>query len=350
MGAGSLPDYDFNVFRRVDIGGTDGLEFAGALTVRDDNGFRDDILDDIEQAPSRETNGDQEIVSSTVTELASGETIRSRGLYRFTNNETGETYEVTEVFSQSSSNPTEQMFVFTSTAPDWLYDDTSRSFALVNSDGTLPYSSIVCFGRGTLITLWDETTVPVEALKAGDRVLTKDGSVHAVRWIGSQKVTSFGMMAAPKLRPVRIQAGALGDGLPRQDLLVSAQHRVLVKSSIAGRIFGTDEVLVPAIKLVGLDGIEVAQDVPEIEYFHILFDQHRIIYSNGALTESLFTGPEALRAISPEARTEIVALFPEIIQPDFKPVAAGLIPKRPQAFKHLVERHGRHKKPLLELS
>ncbi len=342
-----MPDYTFNIFRITDIGGSDGLELAGSVTVRDDDGFRDTILDDIEQASPSETNGDQEVTSSAVSELDIGDTIRSRGIFRFTNNETGETYDVTEVYSQSAGNPIEQLFVFTSTAPDWIFDSTSRSFSLLDADGTLPYSSIVCFGAGTLIQCEDGYDIAIEQLKVGDRVTTCDGSLDIVRWIGSRKITSYGLLTNPKLRPVRIKAGSLGSNLPTDDLIVSSQHRVLVKSVIAERVFGTTEVLIPAIKLIGLEGIEIADDLQEVEYFHILFDQHQIIRSNGAPTESLFTGPEALKAISPEARTEITTLFPEIEQPAFSPHPAAFIPQKAKRIRHFVERHRENNKPLV---
>ncbi|MEL7252609.1 MAG: hypothetical protein AAGL23_00435 [Pseudomonadota bacterium] len=102
-----MPEFTFSVFRRVDLGGTDGLEQAGSITVLDDNGNRDTIFDDIEQAPSSETNGDQEVTTSSVSELSSGDTIRTRGIFRFTNNDTGETYDLREIYSQSAGGPVE---------------------------------------------------------------------------------------------------------------------------------------------------------------------------------------------------------------------------------------------------
>ena len=70
-------------------------------------------------------------------------------------------------------------------------------------------------------------------------------------------------------------------------LRVSPQHRVLVRSKTAQRMFGTDEVLVAAKQLVLLDGIDIAEDVESAEYFHILFDRHEVVISNGAETTSL---------------------------------------------------------------
>ena len=104
--------------------------------------------------------------------------------------------------------------------------------------------------------------------------------------------------------------------LPARDLLVSPQHRILVRSHIAQRMFGVDEVLIAAKQLLLLDGIDYVTDCDEVEYFHLLFERHEVIYSNGAATESLFTGPEALKAVDPAARAEILALFPELLATD----------------------------------
>ena len=56
-----------------------------------------------------------------------------------------------------------------------------------------------------------------------------------------------------------------------------------------------------------------------ITYFHLLFDRHEIVMSDGAWSESLFTGPQALNSVSDAARREIFALFPDL--------AAGLAPQ-----------------------
>jgi hypothetical protein len=150
----------------------------------------------------------------------------------------------------------------------------------------------------------------------------------------------------PKLYPVRITAGALGPNMPDQDLTVSPQHRVLIGSVIAQRMFNTREVLIPAIKLCNMDGIEQITDVTEVGYWHMLFDGHEIVYSNGAATESLFTGPEALKGISAESRKEIIALFPEIAVPGYVATPARLILEKGKFMKQLVARHAKNEKAL----
>ncbi len=206
--------------------------------------------------------------------------------------------------------------------------------------------AVVCFARGTEIATRNGL-VAIEDLAAGDPVITMDHGFRPIRWIGSRKLDAIDLEMHPKLRPIRISAGALGNGLPEHDLHVSPQHRVLVRSRIAERMFGKREVLVPANKLLVLDGFEIDTQAENVEYFHMLFDEHEIVFSNGAPTESLFTGPEALKAVAPEAREEITTLFPQLLDKDFKPVSARPIPERGWMMKKLAERYHNNRKPLL---
>ena len=80
--------------------------------------------------------------------------------------------------------------------------------------------AVDCFTRGTLITT-DKGEVAIEDLRAGDMVLTMDAGYQAIQWIGSKKVSGHQMGTNPKLRPIRISAGAMGLNLPQQDLVVS---------------------------------------------------------------------------------------------------------------------------------
>ena len=184
-----------------------------------------------------------------------------------------------------------------------------------------------CFASGTLI-LTEGGELAIETLAVGDKVVTRDNGAKLIRWMGSRKVAAAGLARNPKLRPIRIRAGALGANTPSSDLIVSPQHRILVRSKIARKMFGADEVLVAAKQLVVLDGIDVAEDMESVEYFHILFDRHEVVISNGAETESLYTGPQALRSVGPAARQEILDLFPQLLDEAFvveaaRPLSSG---------------------------
>lgn len=209
--------------------------------------------------------------------------------------------------------------------------------ALAISHYGLQSPTFLCFRNGTLI-LTDQGERAVETLRPGDRVMTRDHGLQPIRWIGARRVQGSLMQAFPKMRPVRIGAGALGPDLPRRDLYVSQQHRILVGSRIAERIFGKPEVLVAAKVLTAIEGIEIDQTDGDLDYLHLLFDRHEIVISEGAQTESLFTGPEALKAVPAEARAELLALFPDLLRDDVPPVPARTIAAGRQA-RELARRH-----------
>ncbi|MFV2038396.1 MAG: Hint domain-containing protein, partial [Paracoccaceae bacterium] len=118
------------------------------------------------------------------------------------------------------------------------------------------------------------------------------------------------VQAQGKYAPVRFAKGAIGNEGP---LAVSPQHRVVVSGWKAEMMTGDAEVLVAAIDLV--NGGDITQrNEGEIEYFHLMFDVHQIIYANGAACESLFVGQQGLSWLSAAARRELSALFPDLMK------------------------------------
>ena len=230
-------------------------------------------------------------------------------------------------------------------APSGTLANGTNVWGSVDATRFEEFVTIPCFTRGTLIET-DRGAVAVETLQEGDLVATRDNGLQPVRWIGSRTLDGTALEKSEKLRPIRIRRHALGTDVPSSDLLVSPQHRVLVRSRIAQKMFGRDEILVAAKQLCQVDGIDVADDVSGVEYFHILFDRHEIVVSNGAETESLFTGPEALKSVGAAAREEIFALFPELKNRDYVPVAARAIATGRMGRK-LAVRHQQNHKPLV---
>lgn len=208
-----------------------------------------------------------------------------------------------------------------------------------------PPQSVTCFAAGTLIET-AEGPRRIEDLAIGDMVMTRDHGLQPVRWIGGTRIDAHQLDLRPQLRPIHISAGALGRGAPTADLVVSPQHRVLVRSRIARRMFGCDEILVAAKHLTRLPGIEVIGDATGMEYWHMLFDRHEIVLSENAWTESLYTGAEALKSVSPAARREILTLFPELARPGFSPAPARRLISGREGRK-LAERHRRNAKLLV---
>ncbi|RMA42508.1 type I secretion protein [Rhodophyticola porphyridii] len=175
-------------------------------------------------------------------------------------------------------------------------------------DETLP-----CFTPGTVIaTLRGE--VSVEELRVGDRAITRDNGLQEICWTGAKQIDGRTLLSVPKLQPVMIHQGALGNGLPARDMMVSPNHRVLCHSTRAAMHFGDHEVLAAAKDLIdvvpGVQRVTAARAT----YIHFMFAQHEVVLSNGAWTESFQPNERTLHGIEAEQRAEIFALFPELAE------------------------------------
>ncbi|EBA17678.1 type I secretion target repeat protein [Roseobacter sp. SK209-2-6] len=169
---------------------------------------------------------------------------------------------------------------------------------------------IPCFTPGTLIATPDGERL-VEDLKAGDRVITRDNGIQSVRWIGSRDLEARDLAAAQHLQPILIRQGALGNGLPERDMMVSPNHRVLVANDKTALYFEDREVLVAAKHLTGLAGVDRVE-TSKVTYIHFMFDQHEVVLSDGAWTESFQPGDHSLRGLDNAQRNEVFELFPEL--------------------------------------
>lgn len=156
-------------------------------------------------------------------------------------------------------------------------------YALVGIDrdnALMKFAEVACvsFTRGTNITMASGAQTPIEQLKIGDTVLTRDDGPQKVRWIGNSTVRAIGEFA-----PICIRAGTLHN---ENDLVVSPDHRLFIYQRSDALGAGRHEVLVRARHLVN-GGSVVQQDGGFVDYFQLLFDQHQIIYAEGIAAETL---------------------------------------------------------------
>ncbi|WP_296426386.1 Hint domain-containing protein [Yoonia sp.] len=196
------------------------------------------------------------------------------------------------------------------------YDaDNPTSGVVAFLDGsTMAFSKIAhavpCFTPGTRIATPKGERL-VQDLKIGDRILTRDNGIQSIVWVGHRSMTKADLAVAPELRPVLIRAGTLGGGQPERHMLVSPNHRVLIVSEMAQLYFEESEVLVAAKYLTDINGIDVV-NVPGTTYIHFMFENHEVVLSDGAWTESFQPGDTTLQGVEDAQRAEIFALFPEL--------------------------------------
>ncbi|KFE34477.1 Hint domain-containing protein [Thioclava atlantica] len=185
-------------------------------------------------------------------------------------------------------------------------------------------AGVICFTPGTLIET-EHGRRPVEALREGDRVLTRDDGAQPVCWIGQRRISGARLHALPHLRPVRISAGAFGIERPDRDLIVSPQHRMLVRGQAARALFAEEEVLVRACDLVNGRQIRFEAPLPELHYIHLMFERHQVLRANGLETESFHPASTRLEMIAPAQRAGLEALVPEVAQ---NPLSYGAYARR----------------------
>lgn len=173
------------------------------------------------------------------------------------------------------------------------------------------YAFPICFTPGTQVQVPDGV-MAIENLATGDMVLTRDNGYQPVRWVGHSYVSPKLLADAPQFTPVRITRNALGQDRPNREMLVSQQHRLLLTGWQAELMFGEPEVLAAARHLVNGSTIDFAFDVDEVEYLHVLFDSHEVIFADGIEAESFRPGPASLAALGEATRAELIALFPEL--------------------------------------
>ncbi|MEM7471971.1 MAG: Hint domain-containing protein [Pseudomonadota bacterium] len=170
---------------------------------------------------------------------------------------------------------------------------------------------VICFTAGTKIRTEDGDK-PVEHLDPGDRVLTQDNGPQEVSWIGSRRVSGARLHVMPELRPIRLRAHALTEGEPEEDLLVSPHHRILYSGANARALFNADEVLVRAMDLVNDHTVLVDRHVRDVIYYHLLFENHQILWANGVPSESFHPANTSLASIDAAQRELLFAVRPEL--------------------------------------
>jgi O-antigen biosynthesis protein len=133
---------------------------------------------------------------------------------------------------------------------------------------------VACYRRGVRI-MTDKGEAPIEELTIGDELVTFSGAIKPIRWIGSRAYDGRFIAGNRAVLPICVTAGALSDGVPARDLWVSPEHALYI-----------DGALVPARLIVNDLTIAQIETVERVEYFHIEFDDHDILFAERAPAES----------------------------------------------------------------
>lgn len=168
---------------------------------------------------------------------------------------------------------------------------------------------VICFTPGTMI-LKEDGLCPVEYLREGDKIQTKDNGAKEILWIGSRRITGARLYAMPHLAPVRLRRGALDRGIPDSGLLVSPDHRMVLKGPKAQELFNCTEVLVTARDLVNDDTVFIDRTLREVTYVHLMLESHQIVFANSVETESFHPASAAMSDIGTDSLERLYDRIP----------------------------------------
>lgn len=302
-----MPVYPFNVYE-VDS----SYYFTDAQSLilsRNTLEITDTVDDDLHRTQADDPNNDQTF-SFAGESAVSDYTVQYLDFAQV--NGTGQAFELyaMEVSFADGSTKYYVMSKDENFNPDIGDDLAVTTFSnFVSTDyGTI--GSAVCFAKGTSIQTSSGLT-PIQNIRNGDFVQTKDNGLKEVLWVGKRNVHPKELLHFRQLRPVLIRPGYFGNHGP---LLLSQQHRVLVTGEQLGLPLDRGEVFIKAKHLAEYvpAAARVANGKIKVSYYHLLLESHEVLFSGGIETESMLPGAMALKGISRSDRQKIKCLFPNL--------------------------------------
>ncbi len=176
-----------------------------------------------------------------------------------------------------------------------MYDGTLVSFSNIDD--------VICFTPGTRV-LTETGYRPVETLREGDLLVTRDAGLQPICWIGRKTG-----LARDNTAPIRIAAHVLPGGTA--PLIVSPQHRLLFEGYAPELLFGENEVFVPAAHLVDQHAV-CRLEGGLVTYIHLMLDRHHVIFAEGMATESFFVSERGLGTLDLYAREQLFERRPQL--------------------------------------
>lgn len=183
--------------------------------------------------------------------------------------------------------------------------------AAVQGQSQADPGGVICFTPGTMIAT-PYGPRDIASLSEGDYVQTQDNGPAEILWMGQRRITGARLMAMPALVPVRLRRGALDQDVPDAGLLVSPDHRIVLRGAQARTLYGADEVLVAARDLVNDRSIIRDRAVRAVTFIHMMLPQHQIVFANGVATESFHPASAALATMEPDETARMFDRMPDL--------------------------------------
>lgn len=175
----------------------------------------------------------------------------------------------------------------------------------------------VCFASETiLVSAGGE--IAAGNLQVGDLMETLDHGLQPITWVGRRKIR-IARRSGSSI-PIVIQPKAVRDGTLSRNVIVSAQHRLMLRDEDGL------EKLAPAKAFLGLPGVRQMRGRKEMEYVSIMCAQHAILNASGLAVESFLPGRQGIRLLRGK---EVLEVQHELAKCSRSGTAQDMSPARP---------------------
>lgn len=187
--------------------------------------------------------------------------------------------------------------------PRRAYPDVRPTQSAVRDASAEELADLPAFGPGTMIAT-EEGPVPIDWLRPGDKVQTRDHGFQPVLWVGHHVLPHH--LAEP-LRPMAVAAGTFGAEMPSRDTVLSPGVGILLAGDELRMWFAEREMLARIDRLsAGLPRVG-----ERVTLYTLLLDLPEVIIADGMWVASV------------EATNAYVDLMPERLRQALLPRLAS---------------------------
>ena len=151
----------------------------------------------------------------------------------------------------------------------------------------------------------------VEFLRTGDLVVTRDNGLQPVLYVWARTIPEAELAADPSLAPILLNARAIGPMMPQKPLKVGLAHRLLMPGWRIDDEEDTENCLVAARDVEGLE-LSRSAESSDVTYYNIIFEQPQVFCANGMPVESFIPAEDTLTSAPKEVTEALAKLFPDL--------------------------------------
>lgn len=164
-------------------------------------------------------------------------------------------------------------------------------------------AALCAIGTGAMIAT-DEGPQPIDWLRPGDRILTRDNGYQQLLWLGQHTMPR---RAPAETRPLNLSANAFGEALPERDLLVTPGSGILLAGHELELWFGESEMFAQARHAAP----EAEAGTGRQQLYSLLFAEPEVILAEGMWVASVHADAAYVSLLPDRVRGALAPRLPD---------------------------------------